>query len=63
MDEHEYLFNIPCDERERTNRAQREPQRLAAMRQAWLDWNASMPPIPSDASVSLGFSIKDMQQR
>lgn len=63
VDEHEYLFNIPGDERERANRARREPERLVAMRQAWLDWNASMPPIPADASVSLGFSVKDMPQR
>ena len=26
-------------------------------------WNASMPPIPSDATVSLGYSVKDMPQR
>ena len=43
--------------------AQREPERLAAMRQAWEDWNASMPPIPDDATVNLGYSYKDMPQR
>ena len=59
----EYLFNIPGDERERANRARLEPERRVAMRQAWLDWNASMPPIPPDATVSLGFSVKDMPQR
>ena len=59
----EYLFNIPGDERERANRARLEPERLVAMRQAWLDWNASMPPIPPDSTVSLGFSVKDMPQR
>lgn len=63
VDGHEYLFNIPADERERTNQASREPERLAAMRQAWLDWNAGMPPIPDDATVSLGYSAKDMPQR
>ena len=63
VDEHEYLFNIPADERERANHARLEPERLAAMRQAWLDWDASMPPIPADATVSLGFSVKDMPQR
>ena len=63
VDDHEYLFNIPNDERERANRARLEPERLVAMRQAWLDWNASMPPIPPDATVSLGFSVKDMPQR
>jgi len=33
------------------------------MRQAWLDWNATMPPIPPDATVSLGYSFKDMPRR
>jgi arylsulfatase A-like enzyme len=63
VDDHEYLFNIPADERERANRAKEEPARLDAMRQAWLDWNATMPPIPVDATVSLGYSVKDMPQR
>ena len=59
----EYLFNIDSDARERANRATREPQRLADMRQRWLDWNATMPPIPDDASISLGYDAKDMPQR
>jgi arylsulfatase A-like enzyme len=63
VDGNDYLFNIPADERERANRAPREPQRLAAMRQAWEDWNATMPPIPADATVSVGYSTKDMPQR
>jgi arylsulfatase A-like enzyme len=63
VDGHEYLFDIEADERERANRAKREPDRLAALRQAWLDWNASMPPIPDDASVSLGYGAADMPQR
>ena len=63
VDGHDYLFNIPADARERANRAPREPQRLAAMRQAWEAWDATMPPIPADATVSLGYSAKDMPQR
>ncbi|MEO8656554.1 MAG: sulfatase-like hydrolase/transferase, partial [Ramlibacter sp.] len=63
VDGNDYLFNIPADARERANRAPREPQRLAAMRQAWDAWNATMPPIPADASVSVGYSAKDMPQR
>lgn len=39
------------------------PERLAAMREAWEAWNASMPPIPEDASISLGYSARDMPQR
>ena len=63
VDGHEYLFDIPADERERANLGGRMPDKLAAMRQAWLDWEATMPPIPADATVSLGYSAKDMPQR
>jgi arylsulfatase A-like enzyme len=63
VDGHDYLFNIPADERERANLASREPARLAALREAWQAWEATMPPIPEDASVSLGYSVKDMPQR
>jgi arylsulfatase A-like enzyme len=63
VDGHEYLFDIPADERERANLGGRLPDKLAAMRQAWLDWEATMPPIPADATVSLGYGIKDMPQR
>ena len=63
VDGHEYLFNIAKDERERANLAPREPQRLARMRAQWEAWNASVPPIPVDATVSLGYSAKDMPGR
>lgn len=63
VDGHDYLFDIPSDERERANKAPREPQRLADMRDAWEEWNATMPPIPEDATVSLGYGAKDMPQR
>ena len=63
VDGHDYLFNIPADERERANVAPREPQRMAQMRAAWEAWNNTMPPIPEDATVSLGYSARDMPQR
>jgi arylsulfatase A-like enzyme len=63
IDGHEYLFDIPADERERANHATREPRRLAALRDAWEQWNSTMPPIPPDATVSLGYGAKDMPQR
>ncbi|MBC7599903.1 MAG: sulfatase-like hydrolase/transferase, partial [Polaromonas sp.] len=63
VDGNEYLFNIASDERERANLAQHEPDRLAAMRADWLAWEAGMPAIAADASISLGYSAKDMPQR
>ncbi|WP_332775115.1 sulfatase family protein [Polaromonas sp.] len=63
VDGNDYLFNLPADERERANLAGREPERLDAMRAAWQAWEASVPPIPVDATVSLGYSVKDMPQR
>jgi arylsulfatase A-like enzyme len=63
VDGHEYLFNIRADARERANRAPLEPQRLADMRARWEAWNATMPPIPTDATVSLGYGAQDMPQR
>ena len=63
VDGHDYLFDIESDERERANLGGRQPERLAQLRQHWDDWAASMPPIPQDASVSLGYSVKDMPQR
>jgi arylsulfatase A-like enzyme len=63
VDGNDYLFNITTDERERANLGKHEPQRLDAMRTAWEGWNATMPPIPPDATVSLGYGAKDMPQR
>lgn len=63
VDEHEYLFNLAQDARERANLASREPERLVRMRDDWLHWNATVPAIPEDATVSLGYSVKDMPQR
>ena len=63
VDGHDYLFNIPADERERANLGTREAARLAELRTAWETWNATMPAIPEDATVSLGYSVKDMPQR
>jgi arylsulfatase A-like enzyme len=63
VDGHDYLFNIPADERERANLGGRQPERLQTMRAAWEAWDATVPAIPEDATVSLGYSVKDMPQR
>ncbi|MGE4241837.1 sulfatase family protein [Ramlibacter sp.] len=63
VDGHDYLFDIAADARERANLAGRDPARLASLREAWEAWNLTMPAIPEDATVSLGYSVKDMPQR
>ena len=63
VDGNDFLFDIGADERERANLARQEPERLLTMRAAWEAWNQTMPPIPIDATVSLGYSVKDMPQR
>jgi arylsulfatase A-like enzyme len=63
VDGNEYLFNIARDERERANQARREPERLAALRAAWNAWNATMPAVPEEAMVNLGYGAKDMPGR
>ena len=60
IDEHEYLFDLARDERERANQASRDPQRLASMRDAWEAWAATMPGIPADAKVSLLYGEAQM---
>jgi arylsulfatase A-like enzyme len=63
VDEHEYLFNIAQDERERANLANRESERFETMRQHYLSWDATVPPIPEDAVVSLVYGTKNMPER
>lgn len=63
VDGYEYLFNISIDERERSNQAAREPELFARLREQWLSWNETILPIPADATISLGYSSKDMPQR
>jgi len=63
VDEHEYLFNIERDARERASQAMREPERLCAMRAAWEDWNAQIPPVPADARTHLVYTTEHMPAR
>jgi arylsulfatase A-like enzyme len=63
IDEHEYLFDLSQDERERANLARRHPERLAAMRRQYDDWNTTMVPIPADARSILVYTEADMPAR
>jgi arylsulfatase A-like enzyme len=63
VNEHEYLFNIHKDARERANLARREPQKLQAMRADWIQWNAQIPPVPSDARTHVVYTEQEMPSR
>jgi arylsulfatase A-like enzyme len=49
----EFLYDLALDPRERANRAQREPGRLAAMRARYAEWEKTVPGVPEGAKVSL----------
>ena len=59
----DYLFDLSQDERERANLAGRNSEQLSILRAAWEAWETTLPAIPPDATVSLGYSVKDMPQR
>jgi arylsulfatase A-like enzyme len=63
INEHEYLFNLEKDSRERANQAKREPERFVQMKANYERWAAQVPPIPDDAKVSLVYTLADMPTR
>lgn len=63
VDELEYLFNLGQDERERSNQARRDPERLQAMRERYALWERRMPPIPPEARADLVYGPQDMPAR
>jgi arylsulfatase A-like enzyme len=56
----EFLFDLSHDTRERANLVRRHPDRVAALRARYEAWEATMPPIPPDAQVSLVYTSADM---
>ena len=62
LDGHEFLFDIHADARERANLALREPVRLQQLRQQYLQWEATMPPIPEDAGYTLVYGPETVAQ-
>lgn len=53
VDGNEFLYDLSRDERERANMRYREPERFQALRSAYWEWDASLPPFPEDASYDL----------
>jgi arylsulfatase A-like enzyme len=58
----EFLFDLDKDPRERANRAKREPAQFEELKRRYAAWEASLPPIPPDATVSIPFTKSDLAQ-
>lgn len=63
VDQHEYLFNVESDARERANLKSVHPEKFDALQAQWQQWEQEVPAIPEDAGVSVGYSAADMPQR
>jgi len=55
----EFLFDLATDARERANRSAREPQRLAAMRARYAEWQRTLPEFP-DTTFSVPATKADL---
>jgi len=62
LDGDEFLFDLSKDQRERANLARRHPERLAELRARYAAWEATLPPIPADAIVSIPYTKADLAQ-
>jgi arylsulfatase A-like enzyme len=63
VNEHEYLFNLSQDERERANQRHKHSALFEDMKAAFYAWEATVPEIAKDAAISLGYGIGDMPAR
>ena len=60
LEGHEFLFDLAQDGRERANLAARHPAMLDALRERYLVWQSTMPPIPDNAGVHRVYGKSDM---
>jgi len=49
----EFLYDLAVDARERANRAAREPEKLAALRARYAEWESTVPSVPAGAKASV----------
>jgi arylsulfatase A-like enzyme len=56
----EFLYDLSNDARERANIKYREPARFEELKADYIKWEASVPPIPPDAKVSLVYGPAEM---
>jgi arylsulfatase A-like enzyme len=62
LDGDEFLFDLSQDQRERANRGRHEPERLAAMRAQYAAWEATIPPLPAEATFAIPYTKADLAQ-
>lgn len=60
IDGNEFLYDRSRDERERANMRYRGLQKFAELRDAYLEWERSMPPIPEEATHEHVYSEETM---
>jgi arylsulfatase A-like enzyme len=60
IDGNEFLYDLSRDERERANMRYREPEKFVQLREAYFDWDRSMPLFPQTASVALEYTEHTM---
>ena len=60
IDGNEFLYDISFDERERANMRYRYPEKFVEMRDAYFEWDRSMPLFPETASVALEYDEHTM---
>ena len=60
IDGNEFLYDISFDERERANMRYRYPERFVELREAYFEWDRSMPLFPETASVALEYDEHTM---
>jgi arylsulfatase A-like enzyme len=56
----DYLFDLSRDQREQANLAKREAEKFREMRSRYAAWDATLPPIPDEAKVSLVYGPEDL---
>ena len=56
----EFLYDLSRDSRERANLRYREPKKFSELRDAYVEWDRSLPSIPEDAKYYLVYTDETM---
>ena len=63
IDDDEYLFNLSVDERERANLKDKDLIKFNSMKEAWINWNKTIPQVDYSVNMSVGLPLSAMPQR